>query len=685
MTEKTFSIKAGSPAPSGATKASQGFNFAIYAPDASQIFIHFFNTDTEEFIGKVELANRTGKTFHSLVLGVEETWSYAVQAVQKYPEKAKRIGNKLLLDPYAKSFNRSLVWNKEMYGTDSPFFMPKAKLSVSDFDWQGVEKPYTPSQQTILYETHVKGFTKQFPDIASDLAGTYLGLIQADVLQHIKSLGVTSVQLMPVFYFMSEPRLEELGLTNYWGYNPINFFAPDPRYAASDDAVSEFKTMVRELHRNGLEVILDVVYNHTSEAGHDGPVLSFKGLAEYEFYQRAENGYVSEYANYTGCGNTVNTDSDYALKLILDSLRYWLTEMQVDGFRFDLAATLGRNGCRFNSKAALFRAMKQDPIISKAKLIAEPWDIGPEGYQLGNFPSIWFECNDKYRDGMRRFWRGDRGLVADTATRILGSRDVFKKGQRSPSTSINYISYHDGFTLHDIVSYNERHNLDNLEDNRDGHGANFSNNYGVEGETTDAKIVELRDKQKRNMVATLLFSQGIPHLLAGDEINRSQKGNNNAYCQDNEISWLNWHLDERAKVHLSFTQYCIQLRKKYPVLSACMLSDDNYQHSEQHHHVNWIRPDGEEKSLDDWHNLDNQCLGLLIADDDEKYQMLLILNASDDVQDYVLPEHSKAKLLLDTSNFTSSKAQNWTEKQYPQQPQSLTLWQLDYVSNCSDI
>ena len=671
-----YEVMEGAPSPMGASQCQDGFNFAVYAPDVKQLFIHLSCPDTEEFMGRVELTHRTGKVFHGLVKGVKPSWHYAIQTVQKKPEKGKNVDHKLLLDPYAKAFDRSLVWQADLYQHESPFFMPKAQLTVAEFDWQRVTKPQISNSETILYETHVKGFTKQFPDLDPALRGTYLGLAQPQVIDYIKSLGVTSVQLLPIFYFMSEPRLEELGLTNYWGYNPINFFAPEPRYAAHHCPVTEFKTLVREFHRHGLEVILDVVYNHTAEGGVGGPILSFKGLVEHEFY--LNDGYTSDYANYTGCGNTVNADSDYSLKLILDSLRYWLTDMQVDGFRFDLAATLGRNGDRFNSRATLLRAMKQDPIISKAKLIAEPWDIGPEGYQLGNFPSNWLECNDKYRDGLRKFWRGDRGLVADTATRILGSRDIFKKGSRSPSTSINYISYHDGFTLNDLVSYEERHNLSNLENNRDGHGANYSRNYGAEGATTDFAVQALREKQRRNFMATLLFSQGIPHLLAGDEIGRSQKGNNNAYCQDNPISWLDWHLDKSKRALLSFTQYCIKLRKHYPVLQTCLLSDDNYQHSELHHHVNWIRPDGEEKSLDDWHNHDNQCIGLLIADDDQKYQMLLILNASEQEQEYLLPASSNMTLLLDTNSAAPTSSQTWSKASYVQQAQSLSLWQLDY-------
>ena len=424
---------------------------------------------------------------------------------------------------------------------------------------------------------------------------------------------------------------------------------------------------------------MDVVYNHTAESGKDGPTLSFRGLAEFDFYLKTYDDYCFDYANYTGCGNTVNCDGDYGLKIIMDSLRYWLTEMQVDGFRFDLAATLGRNGERFNRKAALFRAIAQDPVVSQAKLIAEPWDIGPEGYQLGNFPANWVECNDKYRDGMRKFWRGEKGLVAEIASRILGSRDVFKKGKRSQLSSVNYIAYHDGFTLQDIVSYEQRHNLANLEDNRDGHGANYTNNYGVEGPTTNLDIVELRERQKRNLIASLLFSQGIPHILAGDEFSRSQKGNNNAYCQDNEISWLNWNLDVRQREFMAFVKRCIAIRKKYSILQKCFLPDDNFQHSDYHHHVSWIRPDGEEKQIEDWHNHDNQCLGLIIADDDQRYQLLLLLNSSTESVKYVLPDGLNKVLILDTAKpeLVEQKVEE-KGKRYKQKSRSLSLWKIDY-------
>jgi len=670
-----FQTRVGNPLEYGVTRQEDWFNFAVYAPDAKRVFVHFFLPDTEEHLGQIELVHRTGKVFHLQIKELPDHWLYLYQSNQKDPEKAKLIDKKYLIDPYSKAINRPLVWNNSLYQSNSPLFLPKAELVTAPFDWQGANKPLIPQSQTILYETHVKGFTQLCTQIPSNLRGTYLGLAEPSVIEYLKKLGITSVQLMPIFAFMTEPRLQDLGLSNFWGYNPANFFAPDPRYAKLD-AVSEFKTLVREFHKEGLEVILDVVYNHTAESGKDGATLSFRGLAEYDFYLQTDEDYCYDYANFTGCGNTVNADSDFGLKIILDSLRYWLTEMQVDGFRFDLAATLGRNGERFNRKAALFRAMAQDPVISKAKLIAEPWDIGPEGYQLGNFPANWLECNDKFRDGVRKFWRGDKGLVAEVASRVLGSRDVFRKGKRSQTSSVNYVAYHDGFTLQDLVTYENRHNLANLEQNRDGHGANFSSNYGVEGETTNLEIIETREKQKRNFIATLLLSQGVPHLLAGDEFSRTQGGNNNAYCQDNEISWVDWRLDNRQKAFLDFVSSCINLRKRFPVLQQCFLEDDNYERSSFHHQISWIRPDGETKKIEDWHNHDNQCLGLLISDADEEYQLLMIFNSAEEEVVYRLPKVKSATLLLESSEWPFVEKEVNNPIKHVQSARSLSLWHL---------
>lgn len=677
---QALDLTTGSPCPLGASWQGLHLNIAVFASDAAKLFVHFFLPDTEEEVAVVEISHRTGKVFHSKISGIDPNWLYALRAEQKDQQKGKLANNKLLIDPYAKRLNRPVIWNEELYHSDSPFFIPKAVLQTPKFDWQNVQKPNLPRAETILYETHVKGFTQLNELVPEPLRGTYLGLCQPAVIEHIKQLGVTSIQLMPVFSFMSEPRLTDLKLSNYWGYNPINFFAPDARYSISDP-VTEFKTLVKTYHQHGLEVILDVVYNHTAEAGKDGPVLSFRGLSEFDFYLASYEDYCFDYANYTGCGNTVDCDSDFSLRLIMDSLRYWLTEMQVDGFRFDLAATLGRNGERYNRKTALFKAIAQDPVVGQCKLIAEPWDIGPEGYQLGNFPPQWNECNDKFRDGLRKFWNGEKGLVADVASRILGSRDVFRKGKRSQLSSVNYICYHDGFTLEDLVSYEHRHNLANLENNRDGHGANYSVNYGVEGVTTDQNIVARRELHKRNLIASLFFSQGVPHLLAGDELSRSQNGNNNAYCQDNEISWVNWSLDKRQLEFLAFVKRCIAIRKQFAVLQHCFLPDDNFEHSLYHHKVSWIRPDGEEKRIEDWHNHYNQCLGLILEDEDKCYQLLMILNSSDKDVGYQIPEGSKKILVVDTSKPEQAESISLGTTLYKQSANSLSLWKIEY-NNC---
>jgi len=458
---------------------------------------------------------------------------------------------------------------------------------------------------------------------------------------------------------MPEPYITNKGLTNYWGYNPINYFSPDPRYAI-DDGVAEFKTMTQTLHEAGIEVILDVVYNHTAEGGIDGPLLSFKGFDNSSCYlfERNEYGAVdyNKYVNNSGCGNSVNTAFPYVLKMVMDALRYWTTEMGVDGFRFDLAASLGRDPYEFSTLSGFFRTIRQDPVLVNTKLIAEPWDIGHGGYRLGQFPSNWLECNDKYRDTVRAYWRGDKGLVSDFATRLLGSRDVFPKADRSILTSVNNISYHDGFTLHDLVSYAERHNEANGEQNRDGHGHNLSANYGVEGPTTDAKILAMRERQKRNLFATLMLSQGIPHMLGGDELSRTQHGNNNAYCQDNNISWLDWTLNQSKQDFLTFCQQTISLRKSSEILNHLNLKDDRYLSGHNVEKINWYRPDGARKLEDDWQNHDNQSFALELCGPYSESQShhehwLLVFNASEHDVHFHLPDlgaNTAWKIMLDT-------------------------------------
>lgn len=676
----------GQAAPLGATLTESGCNFAVYAPDAEKIWVCLFRKDTEEELYRFELRAKTGNVFHGHLTQLEAGMLYGVRASGLNSEVRGYLfdEDRLLIDPYAKQLNKFPVWNDEQYQQKSHFMIPKGVIGNGGFDWEGAQKPNCPQSQTVLYEAHVKGLTKLFPNMSEQLQGTYLGLAQPEVIKHIKSLGITSVQLLPVASFMAEPRLTELNLTNYWGYNPINFFAPDSRYAIKD-AVVEFKEMVKTLHQNNIEVILDVVFNHTAEGGLGGPALSFKGLVNRDFYlfeknkkRRTDH---QSYVNNTGCGNSVNLDDDYTLQLILDALRYWADDMQVDGFRFDLAASLGRSNNHFNNHSAFFKCIAQDPILSKVKLIAEPWDIGYGGYQLGHFPPLWNECNDKYRDTIKGFWRGDDGLLSEFATRLLGSRDVFHKNHRMINTSVNYITYHDGFCLHDLVSYNDRHNLANGENNKDGHGHNLSFNYGIEGETNDHCIVSTRQKQKRNLIATLMFSQGMPHFLAGDEIGRTQMGNNNAYCQDNELSWVNWDIQFSDKKFFEFVKYCIAIRKKHAVLNSINLEDDNYFVGSVKHKVAWYRADGNVKQIDDWHDSSNQACAIHFSDIDSNsptnHALLLIINASQQDILFTLPPEGSWERVLDTT-FEEEFAVNTQcqDGRYLQSERSLSLWHL---------
>lgn len=651
-----WTLDTGAPFPMGATPDSEGCNFSLHAPDAEAVHLCLFN-GKEEPIAELPLPKKTGKVWHGFVRGIKpgQLYGYRVHGANM-PQLGMRFdAQKLLIDPYAVRLNRELIWNKAQYDGDSADMIPKAVVCAPDFDWEGVPKPGYGLEETILYETHVKGLTKLNPEVPKHLRGTYLGVASRPVIKHLKDLGVTAVQLLPVMTSMPEPFITDKGLTNYWGYNTINYFSPDARFAI-EDPVNEFKTMVKTLHQAGIEVILDVVYNHTAESGEQGPTLSFKGIDNSAFYlfEMNEHGAVDflQYSNNSGCGNSVDISHPYTMRLVLDSLRYWVEEMGVDGFRFDLAASLGRDPHEFSASSGFFKALRQDPILQQAKLIAEPWDIGHGGYRLGHFPSNWQECNDKYRDNVRAFWRGDKGLTSEFATRLLGSRDVFKKGHRSIHSSVNFISYHDGFTLHDLVTYREKHNEANLEQNRDGHGHNVSENYGVEGETRKPAIIATRERQKRNLFATLLLSQGIPHLLGGDELSRTQQGNNNAYCQDNEISWYNWKLNECKQDFLQFCQAVVALRKNSVLLRNLNLEDDSFCNRHNVVSVGWYRPDGRRKVEDDWHDADNQAFAVELQGDDQSDEhWLLLFNASDHDVRFSLPELANDiawRLKLDT-------------------------------------
>jgi isoamylase len=571
----------GRPYPLGSTWDGEGINFAIYADHATDVELCLFNDedDQSEFI-KIKLAERTHHIWHIYIPGLAPGQLYGYRVSGPFdPENGHRYNaNKLLIDPYAKGIAGVIDWHDALFGyipgdeqgdlsfneLDSAPFIPKSIVIDQAYNWENEHPLDIPYHESIIYELHVKGFTKQHPEIPEEIRGTYAGLGHPVSINYLKSLGVTAVELMPVHQFVNDRHLVEKGLTNYWGYNTIGFFSPDIRYAASSERggqVLEFKNMVKAMHQAGIEVILDVVYNHTAEGNHMGPTLSFKGVDNQSYYRLTED--QRYYMDYTGTGNTLNANLPNVLRLIMDSLRYWITEMHVDGFRFDLAPALARELHAVNKLSAFFDIIHQDPVISQVKLIAEPWDIGEGGYQVGNFPHEWAEWNGKYRDCIRDYWRGADSMLGEFAQRFTGSPDLYQDDLRRPTASVNFITAHDGFTLHDLVTYNDKHNLANGEENQDGERHNSSCNYGVEGETEDPEINLIRDRQKRNLLTTLFLSQGIPMLVAGDEFGRSQQGNNNAYCQDNEISWLNWVKGDESL--FAFTQQLIHLRKKHPV------------------------------------------------------------------------------------------------------------------------
>jgi isoamylase len=656
-----FCISDGQPHPLGANIVEGGCNFAVHCPSADGVELCLFDKDTEEQLIVIVMPAKTGKIWHCQLDNVQagQLYGYRVIGENHLNMGLKFDHQKLLIDPYAKALNRPAVWNETQYNGDSQFMIPKCIVQKPMSYLPISQKPKIPLDQTVIYEAHVKGLTQLHPDVPDQYKGKFLGVCQPVIVNHLKSLGITAIQLMPVAAFMPEPYITNKGLTNYWGYNPVNYFCPDPRYVV-DDGVAEFKTMLNTLHEAGIEVILDVVFNHTAEGGLDGQILSFKGFDNSSCYLFECNEYgavdYNKYVNNSGCGNSVNTAFPYVLKMVMDALRYWTTEMGVDGFRFDLAASLGRDPYEFSSMSGFFRTIRQDPVLINSKLIAEPWDIGHGGYRLGQFPSNWLECNDKYRDTIRSFWRGDKGHISDFATRLLGSRDVFPKEARSILTSVNNVSYHDGFTLQDLVSYAERHNEANGEQNRDGHGHNVSANFGVEGPTTDTRILAMRERQKRNMFATLMLSQGIPHMLGGDELSRSQQGNNNAYCQDNAISWLDWTLNQQKQDFLTFCRRAIALRKSSAMLNHLNLKDDYYSSGHNVEKINWYRPDGERKLEDDWRDHNNQAFAVEICgthrDATAQHEhWLLVFNASEHDVRFHLPDlgtDTAWQIMLDT-------------------------------------
>ncbi len=617
----------GRPHPRGATWDGEGVNFALFSEHAEKVELCIFDSGGRRELQRIELRERADFVWHCYLPEARPGMLYGYRVHGPYkPEEGQRFNpNKLLLDPYAKIIVGAPRWSDALYGytignkredlsfdrRDSAAGMPKCKVIEPAFTWAEDRRPEIPWHEMVIYEVHVRGFTNRHPDVPPALRGTYAGLATAPVIEHLRRLGVTTVELMPVHAFVDERRLIDKGLRNYWGYNTIGFFAPDARYSASGK-VNEFKTLVKALHSAGLEVVLDVVYNHTAEGDHLGPTLCFRGVDNASHY-RLVPGDRRRYLDYTGCGNTLNMQHPRVLQLLTDSLRYWVTEMHVDGFRFDLAAALAREMHEVDRLGAFFDSLRQDPVLNQVKLIAEPWDLGEGGYQVGNFPAGWAEWNDKYRDTMRAYWKGDGGLIGEFARRLTGSSDLYGRSGRRPHASINYVASHDGFTLHDLVSYNEKHNEANGEEGRDGHNNNLSWNCGVEGPTDDATIRALRERQKRNMVATLLLSQGVPMLLAGDESGRTLLGNNNAYCQDNGLSWLDWDLDQDSTRLLEFARRMVALRRAHRVFRRQDFFQGRPIHGSEVKDIVWLKPDGTEMSLEEWNNAFARCLGVYFS------------------------------------------------------------------------
>jgi isoamylase len=696
----------GKPYPLGATWDGSGTNFALYSENAQQVELCLF--DSVEAIkesSRIRLKEQTDMVWHVYLpdLPPGQLYGYRVYGPHE-PEKGHRFNpNKLLLDPYAKSIVRPLRWGDEMFGykigdpeedlsfddRDNAALAPLAAVVDPAFTWGDDRPPAIPWQKTAIYELHVGGFTKRHPDLADNIRGSYAAVGSEPAIRHLTSLGVTAVELLPVHYHIDDRHLLERKLVNYWGYNTLGFFAPDPCFDAPGfplEAVREFKTMVRSLHSAGIEVILDVVYNHTAEGNQMGPTLSFRGIDNASYYRLSPED-PRYYMDFTGCGNTFHMQNPRVLQLIMDSLRYWINDMHVDGFRFDLASTLARELHAVDKLGAFFDIIHQDPIISQVKLIAEPWDLGEGGYQVGNFPALWSEWNGKYRDCVRRFWKGDGGVVSEFATRFCGSSDLYEWSSRRPHASINFVTCHDGFTLEDLVSYDQKHNEANGEENRDGANDNSSWNCGVEGPTDNPEIIALRDRKKRNFLATLLFSQGVPMLLAGDEMGHTQHGNNNAYCQDNETTWLDWNLSPRQQALLAFTQRIFNIYNNQPVFHRRRFFHGQAIQGAEAPDITWLSTAGEEMTPDAWQEASVRCLGVQLygnqIDVDEHGEvisgdtLLLLFNADHGTEvPFALPELAQGhywERLLDTACDTPECPSQRVESPYVLHPCSMAV------------
>lgn len=651
-----MSMKRSRPYPLGADLDESGCNFSIHAPSCNGISLVLFNS-------------RGGFDTYPLTesyRGIKHIYIEGVKAGQEYGFVVTNANNEkvLLSDPYAKSLSKPLHYTTP-FTAEKSWSMAKSVVAPTYFDWQDSDHPRLNRSEIVLFETHTKGLTKLNQKVPAQDRGKYLGLISDEMLSFYKEQNINCLQLLPVAACMHEPHLLNMNKVNYWGYNPYVFMAPDPRYA-DVDAVFELKTAIRELHKNGIEVILDVVYNHTAEGGDGGPVFNLKMLDEHYYIKHGPH-----YANFTGCGNTVDLTYQPALNLVMDTLRYWVTEFKVDGFRFDLAATLGRNGDYFSRDAGFFKAVAQDPVLKETKLIAEPWDIGPNGYQVGNFPDGWNECNDKFRDITRSFWRGDQGFLKEFATRIMGSRDIYSASRWPHKMTVNYITYHDGFTMQDLVSYKMKHNEANGEHNHDGHGDNRSDNMGVEGETGCMVTQLLREKRKRNFMSSLLFSFSIPHILTADVVSHSQKGNNNAYCQDNETSWLNWELDDLSQEFKQWLSKMIKARKEHMVPFIDAFSGE----TRNNNRVSWHRPDGQLMEIDDWNRLNAVTLKLGI--DQDGAELLYYINQSLTPARFRLPEGGTERWQVVCNTACNKVGKGTVTKDMLLKPQSLTILKAD--------
>ena len=703
----------GKPYPIGPTWDGAGVNFSIFSENATGVELCLFDwPDGKNEIAKIPLREKTGEIWHIYLPEVRPGQLYGYRVRGPYePARGQRFNAaKLLLDPYAKAIAGTIEWSDAPFGytighpdtdlvpdpRDSAAGLPKCVVIDPAFSWSDDAPPRTNWHRTVIYELHVKGFTARHPQVPERLRGTYAGLACPPVLDYLHSLGITAVEFMAVQQFVADKHLVDRGLTNYWGDNSIGFFAPDARYASAGvlgQQVGEFKTLVKTLYREGIEVILDVVYNHTAEGNHLGPTLAFRGIDNASYYRcaQSQNESYRYYMDYTGCGNTLDMTHPSVLGMVMDSLRYWVLEMHVDGFRFDLASALAREPHAVDRLGAFFDIMHQDPVLSQIELIAEPWDLGEGGYQVGNFPVLWAEWNGVYRDTVRRFWKGDAGQLGSMAYRLTGGSDLYGESGRKPHASINFVTAHDGFTLHDLVSYNDKHNEANGENNQDGTDDNLSWNCGAEGATRDSAIGNLRERQKRNFPATLLLSQGVPMLLAGDETGRTQQGDNNGYCQDNEVSWMDWDLDPRRESLLEFTRSVIAIFHEHPVLRRRKFFHGREIRGLGVKDLTWFRPDGGEMIGQDWDNGETRCFGLSLAGDAIEQTdgrgnrivddtLLILLNAHFKAAPFVLPElkpHCQWQLLLDTREGVVRLSPLLRSRTtYQMEPRSLALFSL---------